>query len=233
MTTGNRSELLLKIRQIASSRSIVTFNRQHSADKFLQLIDNPSSTPQSIAKEAARDPNLASTIIALANKTRRDLKTKPINSISKAVVRIGRLGCSEAMIRMERAKLMERSGAEWVKTANAMQTVCDAAIQMARKRTVDKGSADMVDAIFLTTLYSAGVFIQIFAANELDMEHSEGNRRMVVTMDPDVTTLTLQALKVPADVVSRVNQIGINKADIEGMLANDVWRSINAKLNSQ
>lgn len=231
MELSTKAQLLLKIRQTIGSRSIITFNRTQSISSFIKVLSNPEGNPTSIAKAAAKDVNLATSVLNLANQTRRDISTAPITELEKAVVRIGRLGCSEALIRLEQVFLEEKCLESWLQTFIAMQRLMTAATKMAKRRAISNG-VSLVDTVFLTTLNGAGILSQVYAASEMALLPTAENKRLVISPDRDVTTLTLHAMKLPTDVIARVMNIGLDSGDTEGVIAHEVWKLIDERLQA-
>nr|WP_256473539.1 HDOD domain-containing protein [Aliidiomarina quisquiliarum] len=195
--------------------------------ELLRLINLPDVTSSSLSKAVLKSPTLTSKVISLANRTRRDLTTPPITDLKKAVIRIGRLGCADAIVRLERASMLESANEEWKTVAESLENMCDAVSQMARRKSLETSSSNVTDTVFLSMLLCSGLFIQVYAASELGYKATSENRAMVLQLDKDVTLLTLQALKLPADIVSRVNMAEYNPDDIEGQIATDVWKNVS------
>jgi len=233
MSLDNRAKLLLEIRRLHGTGALLSTSHQLSMNAFRQATLNDTFDAARLAEIAARDIKLTTILLELANAARRDMNTPLIKSLQKSIARLGKLGCIEAVSQVKLDELRVGVSKEWSAVIEVAKRVIRNACERAKTAASQNLSANSTEAMMLTSLASAGLIALIYAADKIKLPVSKENMLTVLEPDLFVTEAILIALKVPAEIVYRIEQVFSDEpTETEAVIAKCSWREVTGNLDN-
>lgn len=233
MKLGSKGRLLLEIRRLHGTGALLSTAHQLSLNAFRQAMFNDTFEPARLAEIASRDSKLTTVLLELANAARRDMNTPLVTSLQKAIARLGKLGCIEALSQVKLDELRVGVSKEWTGVIEVAKRVIRNACERAKVSANENVSANPTDAMMLTSLASAGLIALIYAADNIDLPIDKKTLLTVLEPNEFVTEAILISLKVPAEVVDRIAFIfSDNPTEVEARIAKSSWREVTGNLEN-
>lgn len=233
MSLDSRAKLLLEIRRLHGTGALLSTSHQLSVNAFRQATLSDTFEPARLAEIASRDSKLTTMLLELANAARRDMNTPLITSLQKSIARLGKLGCIEAVSQVKLDELRVGVSKEWTGVIEVAKRVIRNACERAKAAANQNVSANSTEAMMLTSLASAGLIALIYAADKINLPVSKENMLTVLEPDLFVTEAILIALKVPAEIVDRIEQVFSDEpTEIEAGIAKCSWREVTGNLEN-
>jgi len=233
MSLGSRAKLLLEIRRLHGTGALLSTSHQLTLNAFRQATLSDTFEPSRLAEIASRDSKLTTMLLELANAARRDMNTPLVTSLQKAIARLGKYGCVEAISQIKLDELRVEISQQWTGVIDVAKRVIRNACQRARSDADNSVNANPTEAMMITCLASAGLIALIYAADKIDLPVNKDTMLEVLTPDQFVTEAILIALKVPVEIVERIEDVFSDKpSNTEARIAKQSWRKVTRNLEN-